>query len=163
MLSEILDFIKPHYCSEAQVSVFSGCLGVRLTHKTSIGVCGLRFVPRVGCSADVIVLTPTQFEWENKVAVSTPIKDLRAYLQHLQSATNMLCLTPEAALSGECDFLSANLSARSVFGEDALANVSLEKGEDGAIAGHVRIRSKTQGIALSLGDKVSVIWLETFA
>ena len=43
------------------------------------------------------------------------------------------------------------------FGEDALANVSLEKGEDGAIAGHVRIRSKTQGIALSLGDKVSVI------
>ena len=95
-----------------------------------------------------------QFEWENKVAVATPIKDLRAYLDHLQKSTNMMCLTPEAALSGECDFLSANLSARSVFGEDALANVSLEKAEDGSISGHVRIRSKTQGIALSLGDKV---------
>ena len=99
-----------------------------------------------------------KFEWENKVAVSTPIKDLRAYLQHLQKATNMMCLTPEAALSGECDFLSANLSARSVFEEDALANVSLERGDDGSISGHVRIRSKTQGIALSLGDKVSLAW-----
>ena len=67
----------------------------------------------------------------------------------------MLCLTPETALSGECDFLSANLAAKSLFGEDALANCSLERAEDGSIQGHVRIRSKTQGIALSLGDKVS--------
>jgi coatomer subunit beta len=67
----------------------------------------------------------------------------------------MLCLTGESALSGDCDFLSANLAAKSLFGEDALANCSLEKTEDGSITGHVRIRSKTQGIALSLGDKVS--------
>jgi coatomer subunit beta len=66
----------------------------------------------------------------------------------------MLCLTGDSALSGDCDFLSANLAAKSLFGEDALANCSLEKGEDGSITGHVRIRSKTQGIALSLGDKV---------
>ncbi len=91
------------------------------------------------------------------MAVATPIKDLRAYLEHLQKSTNMMCLTPKAALSGECDFLSANLSARSLFGEDALANVSLEKAEDGSITGHVRIRSKTQGIALSLGDKVCLL------
>ena len=72
-------------------------------------------------------------------------------------ATNMACLTPEAALSGECDFLSANLYARSVFGEDALANLSIEKVEGtGVIQGHVRIRSKTQGIALSLGDKITL-------
>jgi coatomer subunit beta len=32
------------------------------------------------------------------------------------SATNMGCLTPEGALSGDCDFLSANLYARSLFG-----------------------------------------------
>lgn len=71
--------------------------------------------------------------------------------------TNMSCLTPEAALSGDCDFLSANLYARSVFGEDALANLSIEKLEgSGTIQGHVRIRSKTQGIALSLGDKITV-------
>jgi coatomer subunit beta len=49
--------------------------------------------------------------------------------------------------------LSANLCAKSLFGEDALANLSIEKTEDGAIQGHVRIRSKTQGIALSLGKR----------
>jgi hypothetical protein len=38
-------------------------------------------------------------------------------------------------------------------GEDALANISIEKIADGSLQGHVRIRSKTQGIALSLGDK----------
>ena len=42
-------------------------------------------------------------------------------------------------------------------GEDALANLSIEKSEEtGAIQGHVRIRSKTQGIALSLGDKITL-------
>jgi coatomer subunit beta len=95
-------------------------------------------------------------------------------------STNMSCLTPEAALSGDCGFLSANMYARSIFGkdimtntsssllrcklnnylfiigEDALANISIEKQTDGAITGHVRIRSKTQGIALSLGDKITL-------
>jgi len=97
----------------------------------------------------------TEFEWENRVNVSTSVTDLREYLQHIMRSTNMACLTPDAAMSGECDFLSANLCAKSVFGEDALANISLEKVDDGSITGHVRIRSKTQGIALSLGDKIT--------
>ncbi|OWZ37844.1 coatomer beta subunit [Cryptococcus neoformans c45] len=98
----------------------------------------------------------TEFEWENKVAVQTSISDLRAYLDHLLKSTHMALLTPEAALSGDCDFLSANLAAKSLFGEDALANASIERTEDGHITGHVRIRSKTQGIALSLGDKITL-------
>ncbi|KAJ9095248.1 hypothetical protein QFC21_005614 [Naganishia friedmannii] len=98
----------------------------------------------------------TEFEWENKVNVSTTITDLRQYLDHIMKSTNMACLTPDAALSGDCDFLSANLCARSLFGEDALANLSIEKTEEGVIQGHVRIRSKTQGIALSLGDKITL-------
>ncbi|WWC73739.1 uncharacterized protein I206_107711 [Kwoniella pini CBS 10737] len=98
----------------------------------------------------------TEFEWENKVAVQTSISDLRAYLDHLLKSTHMALLTPEAALSGDCDFLSANLAAKSLFGEDALANASIERTEDGSITGHVRIRSKTQGIALSLGDKITL-------
>lgn len=37
-------------------------------------------------------------------------------------------------------------------GEDALANLSIEQeGEDGPITGFVRIRSRSQGLALSLG------------
>lgn len=41
-------------------------------------------------------------------------------------------------------------------GEDALANLSIERTEAGGITGHVRIRSKTQGIALSLGDRITM-------
>lgn len=50
-------------------------------------------------------------------------------------------------------------SPRSVFGEDALVNVSVEKKDDndGKLAGYIRIRSKTQGIALSLGDRITSV------
>ncbi|KDN39613.1 putative SEC26-coatomer complex beta chain of secretory pathway vesicles [Tilletiaria anomala UBC 951] len=98
----------------------------------------------------------TEFEWENKVNVNTTIPTLRKYLEHMMKSTNMACLTPTASLAGECGFLSANLYARSLFGEDALANLSIEQLKDGTIQGHVRIRSKTQGIALSLGDKITL-------
>ncbi|KAJ2156713.1 coatomer subunit beta [Coemansia sp. RSA 552] len=103
----------------------------------------------------------TEFEWENKVNMATTKEaaenlDLRAYLQHIMKATNMACLTPDNALAGDCGFLSANLYARSIFGEDALANISIEKPtQESPITGHIRIRAKTQGIALSLGDKIS--------
>ncbi|KAI6649559.1 Coatomer subunit beta-like [Oopsacas minuta] len=70
----------------------------------------------------------------------------------------MKCLTPPKALSGECDFLSANLYAKSIFGEEALANISLKNPQDKdvSVTGHVRIRAKSQGMALSLGDKINI-------
>ncbi|KAH7160086.1 adaptin N terminal region-domain-containing protein [Dactylonectria estremocensis] len=95
----------------------------------------------------------TEFEWENKVNINSKATSLRDFLEQLMACTNMSCLTPEASLKGDCQFLSANLYARSVFGEDALANLSIEKeGEDGPITGFVRIRSRSQGLALSLGS-----------
>ncbi|PFH56684.1 hypothetical protein XA68_16142 [Ophiocordyceps unilateralis] len=95
----------------------------------------------------------TEFEWENKVNINSKARSLRAFLDQLKACTNMNCLTPEASMKGDCQFLSANLYARSVFGEDALANLSIEKeGEDGPITGFVRIRSRSQGLALSLGS-----------
>ena len=120
----------------------------------------------------------TEFEWENKVNINSKEKSLREFLSQLMACTNMTCLTPEASMKGDCQFLSANLYARSVFGtywkftglpdrsdalsilrltqctgEDALANLSIEKeGEDGPITGFVRIRSRSQGLALSLGS-----------
>ena len=111
----------------------------------------------------------TEFEWENKVNINSKAKSLRDFLKQLMACTNMTCLTPEASMKGDCQFLSANLYARSVFGkfsrmraeraqlihglgEDALANLSIEKeGEDGPVTGFVRIRSRSQGLALSLG------------
>ncbi|OWK18098.1 hypothetical protein Celaphus_00009062 [Cervus elaphus hippelaphus] len=101
-----------------------------------------------------------EFEWENKVTVNTNIVDLNDYLQHILKSTNMKCLTPEKfssiefitnflqALSGYCGFMAANLYARSIFGEDALANVSIEKpiqqGPEAPVTGHIRIRAKSQ-------------------
>lgn len=97
-----------------------------------------------------------EFEWENKVAVNTVIQDEKEFLEHIIKSTNMKCLTAPSALEGECGFLAANLYAKSVFGEDALVNVSIEKQADGKLSGYIRIRSKTQGIALSLGDKITL-------
>uniref|UniRef100_A0A671S9L3 Coatomer subunit beta n=1 Tax=Sinocyclocheilus anshuiensis TaxID=1608454 RepID=A0A671S9L3_9TELE len=108
-----------------------------------------------------------EFEWENKVTVNTNITDLNDYLQHILKSTNMKCLTPEKTLSGICGFMAANLYARSIFGEDALANVSIEKpihmGPDAPVNGHIRIRAKSQGMALSLGDKINLSQKRTAA
>ncbi|KAK7831430.1 coatomer subunit beta-1 [Quercus suber] len=107
--------------------------------------------------ADVAFRTMwAEFEWENKVAVNTVLQDEKEFLDHIIKSTNMKCLTPPSALEGECGFLAANLYAKSVFGEDALVNVSIEKQTDGKLGGYIRIRSKTQGIALSLGDKITL-------
>eukprot|EP00818_Percolomonas_sp_WS_P000497 CAMPEP_0117450660 /NCGR_PEP_ID=MMETSP0759-20121206/8588_1 /TAXON_ID=63605 /ORGANISM="Percolomonas cosmopolitus, Strain WS" /LENGTH=955 /DNA_ID=CAMNT_0005243199 /DNA_START=103 /DNA_END=2966 /DNA_ORIENTATION=+ len=98
-----------------------------------------------------------EFEWENKIPIgcNVPGMELRDYLKYLLQVSHMGCLTPINALSGDCEFLSANLCAKSAFGEDALANVSMEKTSTGAIEGFIRIRSKTQGIALSLGTQIT--------
>lgn len=93
------------------------------------------------------------FDWENKIVVNTELTDLREFVERVVAETNMRPL--DAIPQGDCDYLSTSLYARSVFGEDALANVSLELNEEGKIEGIVRIRSKTQAIALGLGEKVS--------
>merc|ERR1740131_449849 len=114
-------------------------------------------VPAV-CSETEFRTMWAEFEWENKVAVNTTITELSEYLNSLLKSTNMRSLTPEKALSGECGFMAANLYAKSIFGEDALANVSLEKNlgkADAPVTGHIRIRAKSQGMALSLGDKIN--------
>jgi len=97
-----------------------------------------------------------EFEWENKVAVNTDITDLTEYLNHVVKISNMRVMTSKPTMDGESLFLAANLYARSMFGEDAVLNLSVEKNvETGKITGYIRIRSKTQGIALSLGDKIT--------
>jgi coatomer subunit beta len=105
-----------------------------------------------------------EFEWENKVAVNTKMVDLKSYLNNIISITNTNCLTPARALAGDCKYIAANLYARSSFGEDALVNVSVELEElmvgpkkVQRIIGSIRIRSKTQGIALSLGDRIGLL------
>lgn len=100
-----------------------------------------------------------EFEWENKVAVFTIIPDCRQFLRHIQALTNMTCLTPidDRPVDSSDEFLAANLYATSVFGEAALLNLSIEKSAvSGKIEGFIRIRAKNQGIALSLGDRITM-------
>eukprot|EP01062_Namystynia_karyoxenos_P074062 TRINITY_DN70889_c0_g1_i1.p1 TRINITY_DN70889_c0_g1~~TRINITY_DN70889_c0_g1_i1.p1 ORF type:complete len:1005 (+),score=494.47 TRINITY_DN70889_c0_g1_i1:121-3015(+) len=97
-----------------------------------------------------------EFEWENKIVVSTEIKSLKEYLDHILKHTNMKCQATSTSLAGDADFLSANLFAKSSFGEPVVANMSVQKQPNGAIEGYVRIRSRTQGIALGLGDKITM-------
>ena len=97
-----------------------------------------------------------EFEWENKVAVNTQIDDVNDFLEHIVESTNMNCLTPTFALGGECNFLAEDTLCIKICGEDALVNVSVEKRPGGKLIGYIRIRSKTQGIALSLGDKITL-------
>lgn len=95
------------------------------------------------------------FEWENKITVNTELTDLREFVSRIVEETNMQPLEPFPT-GEDCGYLSSSLHARSVFGEDALANVSLEVTDEGKIEGVVRIRSKTQAIALGLGEKVNL-------
>ena len=77
-------------------------------------------------------------------------------LFHVSRIYSSLCI-PQTIVG--TNFLAANLYARSVFGEDALVNVSVDRKEDGEgkLSGYIRIRSKTQGIALSLGDRITSV------
>jgi len=117
------------------------------------------YIRPASCSDESFRSMWAEFEWENKVAIATHVTDLSDFLEHIVSETNMNCLTPRASLSGGSSFLAANLYAKSIFDEDALVNVSVEKKDDadGKLSGYIRIRSKTQGIALSLGDRITAV------
>jgi coatomer subunit beta len=128
----------------------------------------------------------SEFEWENKININTTITEVSSFLGHFMRNTNMSIVgqsckkhdgkkaKKQARLSAEdvqemleeavglqnlinsSSYVAVNLYAKSIFGEDALANVSIEKKSEGKLAGSIRIRSRTQGIALSLGDRVTV-------
>lgn len=115
------------------------------------------YIKPASCSESAFRKMWNEFEWENKITIKSPTRTLKEYLDELMAGTNMRCLTPGAIIGEECQFLSANLYSRSTFGEDALANLCIEKQNEGPIIGHVRIRSKGQGLALSLGDRVASI------
>jgi len=176
---DIMDYIKPAYCTEAQACFLIVASAFDPSTVTECFPCVVpQYVDRVR------VGEPCQRVNKDVVRESAPIiyisssylfaSEPREYLKHIMKSTNMSCLTPEGAMAGDSDFLSANMYARSLFGthllssfvlgevlivslgEDALANLSIERLESGTITGHVRIRSKTQGIALSLGDRITM-------
>mmetsp|Transcript_20197 Transcript_20197/g.28181 ORF Transcript_20197/g.28181 Transcript_20197/m.28181 type:complete len:968 (-) Transcript_20197:245-3148(-) len=138
--------------------VYSTAKGVdkRIVVLNSIHMDIMDYIHPANCTDTEFRSMWAEFEWENKVSVNTDFKDLSAYLDHIVKITNMKCLTPDIEQYSECGFLAANLYACSIFGEDALLNLSVEQNPASKkITGYVRIRSKTQGVALSLGDKIT--------
>jgi len=129
----------------------------------------------------------SEFEWENKININTSISEVGAFLTHIMLNTNMSIVgrsykktaNPKGQKKGKLttddvqemlreaagiqrlietsSFVAVNLYAKSIFGEDALANISIEKLPEGKLTGSVRIRSRTQGIALSLGDRITIV------
>jgi coatomer subunit beta len=76
------------------------------------------YIQPATCSETAFRTMWTEFEWENKVNINKKnASTLREFLEQLMKSTNMSCLTPEAGLRGDCQFLSANLYAKSVFGK----------------------------------------------
>ena len=84
-------------------------------------------------------------------------RDIHEYVKMILDGTRMSCLTKNHELhTDNCDFLAANLYCKSIFGEDVVANMCLEKSGD-VISGHIRIRTKTQGIAFAIGEKIMLL------
>lgn len=107
-----------------------------------------------------------EYEWENKVAVSTQITQLKEYVQHFADQLNVKLMTQVNDEDQESGFLVANLYTRSKFEEDCLINLSVEKtnaadasagGNNNKIQGLIRVRAKTEGMALCIGEKCKQI------
>ncbi|KAJ6245880.1 coatomer subunit beta [Anaeramoeba flamelloides] len=92
------------------------------------------------------------FAWENKVLLSQEDMNFNEYIKILSKKTNMKSLVTYCEEDEEAGFFSTNMYAKSIFGEEVVANVSLAKTMDNNITGHFKIRSQTQDLALALGE-----------
>jgi len=56
-----------------------------------------------------------EYEWENKVIVTTPLVDLKQYVEHFAKAMNIKLMTPVNEADTHAGFLVANLYTKSKF------------------------------------------------
>lgn len=104
----------------------------------------------------------TLLEWENKILVpGIPKLSLREVIDALIKDLHFACVTPSFGISENGEYLAANLYATSLFGEEILANICLERISEAVdapvVSGHLRLRSKTQGIAVALGERITAL------
>lgn len=93
----------------------------------------------------------------------TPIEDLKEYVEHFASALNIKLMTKITEADQQAGFLVANFYTKSKFLEDCLINMSIEKTQEAPtapgepnvvrITGLIRLRAKTEGMALCVGEK----------
>jgi len=111
-----------------------------------------------------------EYEWENKVQVNTTIQDLREFVDHFSTSLNVSLMTKleESDNQSSNSFMVANFYTKSKFEEDCLLNLSIEKvnfssaggsslKSDVKIQGLIRLRAKTEGMALCVGEKCKLV------
>lgn len=113
------------------------------------------YIQPAHCSMDEFRKMYLKFEWENKISIKAFAPDIKTFMEFLLKKSKFACLTPLDKVKLENSFFSACLYSKTVFGEDVVANISLEISPKKAITGHLRLRSKATGIAYSLGEKIS--------
>lgn len=120
-----------------------------------IDIC--EFVRPTPASDDLFRTSWPTLEWENKINVPViAAHSLGAVMKKIISEAHLYCITPAFGVSETGEYLAANMYAQSLFSEEILANICLESTGEG-VSGHLRLRSKTQGIAIALGDKITEI------
>lgn len=99
----------------------------------------------------------TLLEWENKIEIpsSFKFKDLKQMLESFSKRTNLLNVSTKFDDQG---YIASNFVGSSVFGDDILVNVCLEKLSEG-ITGQIRLRSQSEKIAMAMGDFIQSIIL----
>lgn len=114
-------------------------------------------------------------EWENKISIKVQnAGELETFLSYILVQGHLTCITPNVFMTDNNNpvtrnsqalhhkqqdlpaFLACNLYAKSIFDEEILANLCLEiNASTKLITGHLRLRSKTQGLAVAFGDKLN--------
>lgn len=115
-------------------------------------------------------------EWENKINVPgiSKFQAADSLLQHVITAIRLakLSASQEPDLqSVDESFKTVNLYGETLFGsllpfiipgDEILANISLSKSES-KISGHLRLRSRSQEIAVTYGNRISAFFEELTA
>lgn len=148
----ILDFLVPKKCSDAEFRRSWAILEWENTVSSPTRPSGGR-----NSLLSVWISGTRQVFHSNlpfQVMVKTPIKDMRVFIDHIAKSARMGILTDDAILKNDCGFVAANFYTRSLFEEEAVANVSLIRNAEGDLEGQIRVRAQSQGVARRLGDKL---------
>lgn len=103
----------------------------------------------------------TLLEWENKINIDaggdgghfTSCTDLFSFLGDKMRLAVCGQQNPDDDDDDVSSYLAGNMYAKTIFGEEVLVNMCFESKDD-RITGHLRLRSRSQGVAVALGDRI---------
>ena len=100
-----------------------------------------------------------QYSWEHNVMVVSRRKSFKEIIGIMCKELKMSLVFPKTIdkIDDSDPFLVANLYTRTKLGEDALINISIEKGKEINILGTCLIRSKEKEFMTALGEKIKAL------